>query len=114
MDFVLFSALSDSIEHCLGSYDILNSLLHHCNRDQITVQRTELNSPLGLEVQLHITEALCPALSEPGKLCNVLGYMFNCWSLKYETSYMENSTDVSLCGRVTCSSALFDRIICLS
>ncbi|XP_024027440.1 uncharacterized protein LOC21395142 [Morus notabilis] len=32
----------------------------------ITVQRTEMNSPLGLEVQLHITEALCPALSEPG------------------------------------------------
>ncbi|GAV60853.1 Chorein_N domain-containing protein [Cephalotus follicularis] len=32
----------------------------------ITVQRTELNSPLGLEVQLHITEAVCPALSEPG------------------------------------------------
>ncbi|KAB1200114.1 hypothetical protein CJ030_MR0G008021 [Morella rubra] len=32
----------------------------------ITVQRTELNSPLGFEVQLHITEAVCPALSEPG------------------------------------------------
>ncbi|XP_042483179.1 uncharacterized protein LOC122063544 [Macadamia integrifolia] len=32
----------------------------------ITVQRTELNNPLGLEVQLHITEAVCPALSEPG------------------------------------------------
>lgn len=32
----------------------------------ITVQRTELNSPLGLEVQLHIPEAVCPALSEPG------------------------------------------------
>ncbi|XP_038975702.1 uncharacterized protein LOC103697743 isoform X2 [Phoenix dactylifera] len=32
----------------------------------ITVQRTEQNSPLGLEVQLHITEAVCPALSEPG------------------------------------------------
>ncbi|KAM5585755.1 hypothetical protein ABKV19_004923 [Rosa sericea] len=32
----------------------------------ITVQRTELNSPLGLEVQLHITEAICPAISEPG------------------------------------------------
>ncbi|XP_052178315.1 uncharacterized protein LOC127792050 isoform X2 [Diospyros lotus] len=32
----------------------------------ITIQRTELNSPLGLEVQLHITEAVCPALSEPG------------------------------------------------
>ncbi|XP_030932287.1 uncharacterized protein LOC115958064 [Quercus lobata] len=32
----------------------------------ITVQRTELNCPLGLEVQLHITEAVCPALSEPG------------------------------------------------
>ncbi|KAM7260558.1 hypothetical protein ACFE04_011231 [Oxalis oulophora] len=32
----------------------------------ITLQRTDLNSPLGLEVQLHITEAMCPALSEPG------------------------------------------------
>ncbi|XVF34088.1 hypothetical protein REPUB_Repub18cG0027000 [Reevesia pubescens] len=32
----------------------------------ITVQRTELNSPLGLEVQFHVTEAVCPALSEPG------------------------------------------------
>lgn len=32
----------------------------------ITVQRTELNAPLGLEVQLHVTEAVCPALSEPG------------------------------------------------
>ncbi|XVE80292.1 hypothetical protein DITRI_Ditri14bG0128300 [Diplodiscus trichospermus] len=32
----------------------------------ITVQRTELNSPLGLEVQLHVTEAVCPALTEPG------------------------------------------------
>ncbi|EPS59717.1 hypothetical protein M569_15088, partial [Genlisea aurea] len=28
----------------------------------ITIQRTELNNPLGLEVQLHITEAVCPAL----------------------------------------------------
>lgn len=32
----------------------------------ITIQRTEHNDPLGLEVQLHVTEALCPALSEPG------------------------------------------------
>ncbi|KAL8237787.1 hypothetical protein R6Q59_018868 [Mikania micrantha] len=32
----------------------------------ITIQRTELNSPMGLELQLHITEAVCPALSEPG------------------------------------------------
>ncbi|KAJ7981617.1 UHRF1-binding protein 1-like [Quillaja saponaria] len=32
----------------------------------ITVQRTELNSPVGLEFQLHVTEAVCPALSEPG------------------------------------------------
>lgn len=32
----------------------------------ITVQRTDQNSPLGLEVQLHVTEAVCPALSEPG------------------------------------------------
>lgn len=39
---------------------------------QITIQRTELNSPLGLEVQLHITEAVCPALSEPGLFRNLL------------------------------------------
>ncbi|KAI3753873.1 hypothetical protein L2E82_25937 [Cichorium intybus] len=32
----------------------------------ITIQRTELNSPLGLELQVHINEAVCPALSEPG------------------------------------------------
>ncbi|PNT62903.1 uncharacterized protein LOC104584423 [Brachypodium distachyon] len=32
----------------------------------ITPQRTEQNNPLGLELQLHITEAICPALSEPG------------------------------------------------
>ncbi|XP_027910056.1 uncharacterized protein LOC114169213 isoform X2 [Vigna unguiculata] len=32
----------------------------------ITVQRTELNSPFALEVQFHVTEAVCPALSEPG------------------------------------------------
>ncbi|XP_076918035.1 uncharacterized protein LOC143578293 [Bidens hawaiensis] len=32
----------------------------------ITVQRTELNCPLGLEVQVHVSEAISPALSEPG------------------------------------------------
>lgn len=42
------------------------SWLTRCFERQITVQRTEQNNPLGLEVQLHITEAVCPALSEPG------------------------------------------------
>ncbi|KAK4752866.1 hypothetical protein SAY87_021664 [Trapa incisa] len=32
----------------------------------ITIKRTELNRPLGLEFQLYITAAVCPALSEPG------------------------------------------------
>nr|GEV74475.1 hypothetical protein [Tanacetum cinerariifolium] len=32
----------------------------------ITIQRTGHNWPLGLEVQVHITEAICQALSEPG------------------------------------------------
>ncbi|KAJ8428684.1 hypothetical protein Cgig2_006358 [Carnegiea gigantea] len=32
----------------------------------ITIQRTQFNDPLGLEVGLHISEAVCPALSEPG------------------------------------------------
>ncbi|OVA11167.1 UHRF1-binding protein 1-like [Macleaya cordata] len=40
----------------------------------ITVQRTQLNSPLGLEVQLHVPEAVCPTLSEPG-LRAVLRFM---------------------------------------
>ena len=42
-----------------------------CIQLQITVQRTQLNSPLGLEVQLHITEAVCPALSEPGECASL-------------------------------------------
>ncbi|XP_044465599.1 uncharacterized protein LOC123195809 isoform X2 [Mangifera indica] len=44
----------------------------------ITVQRTELNSPLGLEVQLHVTEAVCPALSEPG-LRALLRFLTGCY-----------------------------------
>ncbi|KAJ9568087.1 hypothetical protein OSB04_004053 [Centaurea solstitialis] len=32
----------------------------------ITIQRTDQNTPLGLELRWHITEAICPALSEPG------------------------------------------------
>ncbi|MFQ6661987.1 hypothetical protein Gotur_029972 [Gossypium turneri] len=41
----------------------------------ITVQRTELNSPLGLEVQLHVTEVVCPALSEPAGLRALLRFL---------------------------------------
>jgi hypothetical protein len=32
----------------------------------ITMKRTEQNIPLGLEVQLHVPEVLCPSMSEPG------------------------------------------------
>ncbi|BBN03845.1 hypothetical protein MPTK1_3g00020 [Marchantia polymorpha subsp. ruderalis] len=32
----------------------------------ITMHRTEQNNPIALEVQVHIPETLCPALSEPG------------------------------------------------
>nr|XP_043639618.1 uncharacterized protein LOC122610717 [Erigeron canadensis] len=32
----------------------------------ITIQRTDLNKPLGLELQVHVTEAICQALSEQG------------------------------------------------
>ncbi|KAL8226492.1 hypothetical protein R6Q57_016324 [Mikania cordata] len=32
----------------------------------ITIQRTDLNCPLGLELQVHISEVICPAISEPG------------------------------------------------
>lgn len=45
--------------------------------NQITIQRTELNSPLGLELQLHITEAVCPALSEPGQWMVLSCYLAN-------------------------------------
>ncbi|KAI3688558.1 hypothetical protein L2E82_46208 [Cichorium intybus] len=32
----------------------------------ITVQRSDTNRPIGLELRVHVTEAVCPALSEPG------------------------------------------------
>lgn len=59
---------------------------------QITIQRTELNSPLGLEVQLHITEAVCPALSEPGmlkRLCII--WMFLSCSLQSTYYYFDSA-----------------------
>lgn len=34
---------------------------------QITMARTEKNEPVGLEIELSISEALVPGLSEPGK-----------------------------------------------
>jgi hypothetical protein len=37
-----------------------------CGSLQITIKRTEQNNPLGLEVQLHVPEMLCPSLSELG------------------------------------------------
>lgn len=52
-------------DNCLASYLCYPYVLN-CNIDQITVKRTEQNSPFGLEVQMHVTEAVCPALSEPG------------------------------------------------
>lgn len=33
---------------------------------QITMARTEKNEPVGLEIELSISEALVPGLSEPG------------------------------------------------
>jgi hypothetical protein len=50
----------------LSQTSLWASCLTHFVENQITVKRTEQNNPLGLEVQLHITEAVCPALSEPG------------------------------------------------
>ncbi|XP_061350520.1 uncharacterized protein LOC133295686 isoform X2 [Gastrolobium bilobum] len=50
----------------LGRSQVGANLRDDDGAKRITVQRTELNSPLGLEVQLHVTEAVCPALSEPG------------------------------------------------
>ncbi|KAL3677521.1 hypothetical protein R1sor_027469 [Riccia sorocarpa] len=40
----------------------------------ITMHRTKQNNPIALEVQVHIPETLCPALSEPG-LRALLGFM---------------------------------------
>lgn len=69
------SALSFIFIACIKLFDLSiftelpfswASWLTRCFECQITVKRTEQNNPLGLEVQLHITEAVCPALSEPG------------------------------------------------
>ncbi len=48
-----------------------------CGSLQITIKRTEQNNPLGLEVQLHVPEMLCPSLSELGESSVFLGK--DCW-----------------------------------
>lgn len=86
---------------------------------QITIQRTELNSPLGLEVQLHITEAVCPALSEPGlfksidllwlKLQKHRVLLFNFLKHKITLTFINDGA-----LRVTSSSPFLYWIVCLS
>jgi len=86
------------------------SWLTRCFERQITVQRTEQNNPLGLEVQLHITEAVCPALSEPGnqflsmKLDHSVQY-FNFYLQKFKLNYFS--------VRLTGLSSIHDWGICV-
>ncbi|WCJ31296.1 hypothetical protein M5689_012801 [Euphorbia peplus] len=76
----------------------------------ITLQRTELNSPLGLEVQLHITEAVCPALSEPGlrALLRFLTGLYVCLNRgDVDLKAQQRSTEAAGCSIV---SILVDHI----
>ncbi|KAL8172404.1 hypothetical protein V2J09_024208 [Rumex salicifolius] len=70
----------------------------------ITVKRTELNNPLGLEVQLHISEAVCPALSEPGlrALLRFLTGLYVCLSRgDVDPKSQQRSTEAAGCSLVS-------------
>ncbi|OAY74949.1 UHRF1-binding protein 1 [Ananas comosus] len=76
----------------------------------ITLKRTELNSPLGLEVQLHITEAVCPALSEPGlrAFLRFMTGLYVCLNRgDVDPKSQQHSTEAAGCSRV---SILVDHI----
>jgi hypothetical protein len=64
--------------------------------NQITVKRTRLNNPL--EVQLHITEAVCPSLSEPGyqSLSMKVSHCF-CYFSFVRRKGLSSITGVSVC-----------------
>ncbi|KAF9588778.1 hypothetical protein IFM89_015505 [Coptis chinensis] len=73
----------------------------------ITVQRTELNSPLGLEVQLHVTEAICPALSEPGELVFLVPSFVFSYSVGIDVGFYVclNRGDVGPISQERCTEA---------
>ncbi|GAB2284648.1 hypothetical protein Dimus_019100 [Dionaea muscipula] len=76
----------------------------------ITVQRTELNEPLGLEVRFHITEAVCPAFSEPGlrALLRFLTGLYVCLNRgDVDPKSRQQSTEAAGCSMV---SAIVDHI----
>lgn len=86
------------------------SWLTRCSEHQITVQRTEQNNPVGLEVQLHITEAVCPALSEPG---NQFLSMKPDHSVQYFNFYLQNSNLKIIFDRLTGLSSIHDGGVCV-
>ncbi|XP_020235272.1 uncharacterized protein LOC109815090 [Cajanus cajan] len=79
----------------------------------ITIQRTELNSPLGLEVQLHINEAVCPALSEPGlrALLRFMTGVFVCLNRGDVESAGQRSTEAA--GRSLVSIVVDHIFLCI-
>lgn len=74
------------------------------------MQRTEQNSPLGLEVQLHITEAVCPALSEPGKYHVILMNHILAYLLWFDFSVIFLNT---IFGRSKSTSSIHVWVVCL-
>ncbi|GKE40167.1 hypothetical protein Tco_1463572 [Tanacetum coccineum] len=64
---------------------------------QITIQRTDLNCPLGLDLQLHITKAVFPALSEPGlrKLVS-LSYLTVIYSFRNVGTFDAETSSISM------------------
>ncbi|XP_010240956.1 PREDICTED: uncharacterized protein LOC104585692 isoform X2 [Nelumbo nucifera] len=79
----------------------------------ITIQRTELNNPLGLEVQFHITEAVCPALSEPGlrALLRFLTGLYVCLNRDVDPYAQERCTEAA--GRSLVSIIVDHIFLCI-
>lgn len=82
------------------------------------MQRTDQNSPLGLEVQLHVTEAVCPALSEPGNQSVIEMHPFACvlgpsrFALLQRYNFL-NEKSCQYLGRSASTSPVYDRFVCM-
>ncbi|CAK7338352.1 unnamed protein product [Dovyalis caffra] len=75
--------------------------------------RTEQNSPLGLEVQLHIPEAVCPALSEPGlrALLRFMTGFYVCLNRDVDLQAKQRSTEAA--GRSLVSIVVDHIFLCI-
>lgn len=79
----------------------------------ITMHRTEQNNPLGLEVQVHVPEATCSALSEPGlrALLRFMTGMYVCMNRDVGPRSMQSGAEAA--GRSMVQVAVEHIFLCI-